>query len=168
MILLKKISPFIEKKLSGEYHSFKIVKIVSYGNKLEFSNFFEKDSKSSFEFTIVKILFERATLREASSFKSFLDKTIAEDNKSIIVDLNICEFVDSSFCAGHALAGHLRTGHPDQTSAPAPPRQRPESPHIRRQNQACGSPGHPAYGPQPRPVSPIRGGSRPARPAAAG
>ncbi|MBI1932151.1 MAG: STAS domain-containing protein [Ignavibacteriales bacterium] len=78
------------------------------GNKLEFSNFFEKDSKSSFEFTIVKILFERATLREASSFKSFLDKTIAEDNKSIIVDLNICEFVDSSFF-GVLVAGVKRT-----------------------------------------------------------
>jgi len=78
------------------------------GNKLEFSNFFEKDSKSSFEFTIVKILFERATLREASSFKSFLDKTIAEDNKSIIVDLNVCEFVDSSFF-GVLVAGVKRT-----------------------------------------------------------
>ena len=78
------------------------------GNKLEFSNFFEKDSKSAFEFTIVKILFERATLREASSFKSFLDKTIAEDNKSIIVDLNICEFVDSSFF-GVLVAGVKRT-----------------------------------------------------------
>ncbi|MFZ1289838.1 MAG: STAS domain-containing protein [Melioribacteraceae bacterium] len=78
------------------------------GNKQEFSNFFEKDSKSSQEFTIIKILFERATLREASSFKSFLDKTIAEDNKSIIVDLNECEFVDSSFF-GVLVAGVKRT-----------------------------------------------------------
>ncbi|MBK8945320.1 MAG: STAS domain-containing protein [Ignavibacteriae bacterium] len=78
------------------------------GNKVEFSNFFEKDSKSSSEFTIIKILFERATLREASSFKSFLDKTVAEDNKSIIVDLNECEFVDSSFF-GVLVAGVKRT-----------------------------------------------------------
>ncbi|MBK7104141.1 MAG: STAS domain-containing protein [Ignavibacteriae bacterium] len=78
------------------------------GNKLEFSNFFEKDSKSSQEFTIIKILFERATLREASSFKSFLDKTVAEENKSVIVDLNECEFVDSSFF-GVLVAGVKRT-----------------------------------------------------------
>ena len=67
------------------------------GNKMEHSNLFEKDTESSKGFTIIKIKFERATLREASSFKSFLDKTIADENSDIIVDLNECEFVDSSF-----------------------------------------------------------------------
>jgi anti-sigma B factor antagonist len=67
------------------------------GKKLEYSNFFEKDINTTPNFTIIKIKFERATLREASSFKSFLDKTIAEENNNVIVDLNECEFVDSSF-----------------------------------------------------------------------
>lgn len=68
-----------------------------FGKKQEFPNFFEKDVETSKNFTIIKIKFERATLREASSFKSFLDKTIAEENNNIIVDLDECEFVDSSF-----------------------------------------------------------------------
>ncbi len=68
-----------------------------FGKKQEYSNFFEKDVESAKNFTIIKIKFERATLREASSFKSFLDKTIAEENNNIIVDLDACEFVDSSF-----------------------------------------------------------------------
>lgn len=67
------------------------------GNEMEFSNFFEKDNSKSFDFSILKIKFERATLREASSFKKFMEKQIAEDGRNIIVDLNNCEFVDSSF-----------------------------------------------------------------------
>jgi len=68
-----------------------------FGKKQEFSNFFEKDIETTQDFTIIKMKFERATLREASSFKSFLDKTIAEENNNIIVDLDECEFIDSSF-----------------------------------------------------------------------
>jgi anti-anti-sigma factor len=67
------------------------------GKKLEFSNFFEKDDSYAKDFTVLKIKFERATLREASSFKKFMENTIAEDGKNLIVDLNVCEFVDSSF-----------------------------------------------------------------------
>lgn len=77
------------------------------GKSMEYSNFFEKDTTISDDFTVIKILFERATLREASSFKNFLDKTIAEENNNIIIDLNECEFVDSSFF-GALVAGVKR------------------------------------------------------------
>ncbi len=66
-------------------------------DKLDFSSSFVKDILSSPNFSIVKIKLDRATLREASSFKAFLDKVIAEENNNVIVDLNNCEFVDSSF-----------------------------------------------------------------------
>jgi anti-anti-sigma factor len=40
---------------------------------------------------------ERATLKEAEQFKLILVKDIEEGNKNIIVDLNNCEFIDSTF-----------------------------------------------------------------------
>ena len=55
------------------------------GNKMEHSNLFEKDTESSKGFTIIKIKFERATLREASSFKSFLDKKHKELKYNIVL-----------------------------------------------------------------------------------
>lgn len=67
------------------------------GNPDEISNFFIKDTTTYEDFVVVKVEFERATLREASSFKKFLEKIIAENNKGIIVNLNKCEFIDSSF-----------------------------------------------------------------------
>lgn len=77
------------------------------GNKMEHSNFFEKDTSASVNFTIIRIHFERATLREASSFKNFMDKTISEENNNLIIDMNKCEFVDSSFF-GALVAGVKR------------------------------------------------------------
>ena len=68
-----------------------------HGSQIEYSNLFEKDNSISDLFSILTIKFERATLREASGFKKFMEKSIAEDGKSIIIDLNACEFVDSSF-----------------------------------------------------------------------
>jgi anti-anti-sigma factor len=64
---------------------------------LDYSNLFEKDSSISEDYTIIKIKFERATLREASNFKNFMENAIVEDNRNLIVDLNECEFIDSSF-----------------------------------------------------------------------
>lgn len=61
------------------------------------SNLFEKDNTISNYYTVLKIKFDRATLREATTFKQFMEKSIAEDERNIIVDLNQCEFVDSSF-----------------------------------------------------------------------
>lgn len=67
------------------------------GKDMEHSNLFEVDNSTSEEYSIIKIKFERATLREASSFKKFMEKTVSESGRSLVVDLNDCEFVDSSF-----------------------------------------------------------------------
>ncbi len=67
------------------------------GNKVESSNLFSKDNTISPDFTVLTVQFERATLREASRFKAFMEEAIAEDNRNIIVDLSECEFIDSSF-----------------------------------------------------------------------
>ena len=67
------------------------------GSQIDFSNLFEKDNSKSDWFSILTVKFERATLREASGFKKFMENSIADDGRSIIVDLNSCEFVDSSF-----------------------------------------------------------------------
>ncbi len=61
------------------------------------SNMFEKDNSQSDLFSILKIKFERATLREASSFKKFMENAISKDGRNLVIDLNECEFVDSSF-----------------------------------------------------------------------
>ena len=68
-----------------------------HGSQIEYSNLFEKNNSASDLFSILTIKFERATLREASGFKNFMEKSIAEDGRNIIIDLNTCEFVDSSF-----------------------------------------------------------------------
>ena len=68
-----------------------------HGKQLEFSNLFEKDNSKSVLYSILTIKFERATLREASGFKKFMEKSISEDGRNLIINLNNCEFVDSSF-----------------------------------------------------------------------
>lgn len=82
---------------SNQLKSFSIKGSKLLGDVFESSNFFEKDLSISDEFVIIKIRFERATLREASSFKEFLESSISEYGKSLIIDLNECEFIDSSF-----------------------------------------------------------------------
>lgn len=82
---------------SNQLKSFSIKGSKLLGDVLASSNFFEKDLSTSDEFVIIKIRFERATLREASSFKEFLENSISEYGKSLIIDLNECEFIDSSF-----------------------------------------------------------------------
>jgi len=61
------------------------------------TNMFEKDTTLSENFVVISIEFARATLREASNFKSYVEKIIQEEEKSIVVNLNKCEFIDSSF-----------------------------------------------------------------------
>ena len=68
-----------------------------YGALEEFSEFFDKSNSVSDEFSVIKVKLERATLREASTFKHYMEKSIAEDGRNLIIDLNSCEFVDSSF-----------------------------------------------------------------------
>ncbi len=83
------------------------------GNTDTISNFFTKDTTSYEKFVIVNVEFERATLREASSFKKFLETIIAEENKGIIVNLNKCDFIDSSFF-GVLVAGVKRLNAMDR------------------------------------------------------
>lgn len=61
------------------------------------TNMFQKDLTLSENFVVVGIEFKRATLREANSFKMYLEQIIQEEEKSIIVNLNKCDFIDSSF-----------------------------------------------------------------------
>lgn len=67
------------------------------GNTITPTNLFSKDNSISPDFTVLSVMFERATLREASSFKAYMEEAIAEDKRNIIVDLSECEFIDSSF-----------------------------------------------------------------------
>ncbi len=68
-----------------------------FGDSETISNFFIKDTSTYDNYVVVTVEFERATLREASDFKKFLENIIAEENKGIIVNLNKCDFIDSSF-----------------------------------------------------------------------
>ncbi|MCP5062444.1 MAG: STAS domain-containing protein [Ignavibacteriae bacterium] len=61
------------------------------------TNMFQKDLTLSENFVVVGIEFKRATLREANNFKMYLEQIIQEEEKSIIVNLNKCDFIDSSF-----------------------------------------------------------------------
>jgi len=61
------------------------------------TNMFKKDLSLSKDFVVIEIDFKRATLREASNFKSYIEKVIQQEEKNIIVNLNKCEFIDSSF-----------------------------------------------------------------------
>jgi anti-sigma B factor antagonist len=67
------------------------------GDPEAISNFFNKDESTYENYVVVTVDFERATLREASNFKKFLETIISKDNKGIIVNLNKCDFIDSSF-----------------------------------------------------------------------
>ena len=61
------------------------------------TNMFQKDLTLSENFVVVGIEFKRATLREANNFKIYLEQIIQEEERSIIVNLNKCDFIDSSF-----------------------------------------------------------------------
>ena len=47
--------------------------------------------------TVVTVPLSRATLEKAGSFKDYLTQVIENDNKKIVVDLSLCDFVDSTF-----------------------------------------------------------------------
>lgn len=76
---------------------FKVEGSSLLGSSVEFSNLFSNNNSISEFFSVIKIKFERATLREASSFKKYMEKILAEYDRNLIIDLNDCEFVDSSF-----------------------------------------------------------------------
>jgi anti-anti-sigma factor len=54
--------------------------------------------KEKYNNVLVEVVnLERATLNEAEQFKKELIKDIEEGNKHLVVDLNSCEFIDSTF-----------------------------------------------------------------------
>jgi len=55
-------------------------------------------TKEKYENVLVEVVnLERATLKEAEQFKQVLIEDIKEGYKNLVVDLNSCEFIDSTF-----------------------------------------------------------------------
>jgi anti-anti-sigma factor len=54
-------------------------------------------SKDYGQVTVVTVYLTRATLQYAVSFKEFILRQLNEDNKFIVVDLSMCEYLDSTF-----------------------------------------------------------------------
>ncbi len=48
-------------------------------------------------FSVVKVNLLRATLSEAIEFKKFLEVIINEGSNNILIDINSCSFIDSTF-----------------------------------------------------------------------
>ena len=53
---------------------------------------------------VLKVNLVRATLKEAEEFKNQLMQEIRTGNKKIVVDLSICEFIDSTFLGSLVVA----------------------------------------------------------------
>ena len=49
------------------------------------------------DITVVRVYLNRATLAKALLFKEFVGKIIEGGSSKIIVDLSVCEYVDSTF-----------------------------------------------------------------------
>lgn len=79
------------------------------GHNIEHLDLFSTDKDTYEKFVVIGIQLNRATLKEASKFKEILEDTISNDEKSIIIDMNNCEFVDSSFI-GVLVGGLKRIG----------------------------------------------------------
>lgn len=54
-------------------------------------------SKEYGKIVVVTVYLTRATLQYAVSFKDFVLKLLNEENKHIVVDLSMCEYLDSTF-----------------------------------------------------------------------
>ena len=54
-------------------------------------------SKDYGKVTVVTVYLTRATLQYAVSFKDFILRQLNEDNKYLVVDLSMCEYLDSTF-----------------------------------------------------------------------
>lgn len=55
-------------------------------------------TKEKYNNVLVEVVnLERATLKEAEQFKQVLIEDMKEGNKNLVVDLNSCEFIDSTF-----------------------------------------------------------------------
>ena len=72
------------------------------GNKL---NTWESDIRGPFQVlemknencAIIRVNIQRATLAEALDFKKFLDVILNEGVNNLIIDINSCTFIDSTF-----------------------------------------------------------------------
>ncbi|PID62955.1 MAG: hypothetical protein CR986_00570 [Ignavibacteriae bacterium] len=78
-------------------HRFTIEGNSLFDTSIDEDNLFTKNDTYSANFTVLKYNNTRATLKEASIFKNFMEEVIAKEGKNIVVDLNGCEFIDSSF-----------------------------------------------------------------------
>ena len=58
---------------------------------------FERINIQHDKFIAIKINLSRATLKETSEFRDYLDDLFKDTNKNIIIDLTACEYLDSSF-----------------------------------------------------------------------
>ena len=55
-------------------------------------------TKEKYNNVLVEVVnLERATLKEAEKFKQVLIEDMKEGHKNLVVDLNSCEFIDSTF-----------------------------------------------------------------------
>src|SRR3989339_1173989 len=75
------------------------------------------------EIAVVHVYLNRATLAKAVKFKEFVSEMITEGATKIIVDLSICEYVDSTFLGAmvallkkvNSLSGDLRLVYNKET-----------------------------------------------------
>jgi len=56
---------------------------------------------------IINTYLTRATLKEAQELKKIIDEEIIYDNFRLIIDLSLCEFIDSTFL-GAIVYGHKK------------------------------------------------------------
>lgn len=49
------------------------------------------------EITVVSVFLQRATLKNAAGFKEYVLHLISSGSTKIIIDLSICEYIDSTF-----------------------------------------------------------------------
>lgn len=76
----------------------------------------EFKSEKFSDVTVIHVFLTRATLAKAVSFKDYVSNTITSGAHKIIVDLSICEYIDSTFLGAmvamlkkvNALNGDLR------------------------------------------------------------
>ena len=54
-------------------------------------------SKDYGKVTVITVYLTRATLQYAVSFKEFVLRQLNEENKFLVVDLSMCEYLDSTF-----------------------------------------------------------------------
>lgn len=75
-------------------------------NKTRSTNKFKLAEKKIGNVLVQKIMLNRATLMEAEEYSQILSDKFEEGNKKIVLDLSLCDFIDSTFLA--ILISHLK------------------------------------------------------------